>query len=203
MTAAKKKSGLTKAKMVRSLVIVVAVAVVFGFIAKLAMDALNRKMGIDPDSTATVVDSTADIDDYEVPEMPSYEPVQTTETVSSVWTPGWETTPCSLYINSEGSPVIDSLPAAPDNSGRATELQLLMELWAENAGFVSTDIDRVWGFTSRDTCFIDFPVSPDWDGVAETIEGRFISYTRMFPFVAGELVSGYEDGISLRGIPVN
>ncbi len=78
-----------------------------------------------------------------------------------------------------------------------------MELWAEHAGYMQTDIERVWSFSRNDTCYIDLPSSPDWAAVAMTIEGRFVSYTRLFPFVNGDPAGENDDGIPLRGIPFN
>ena len=62
------------------------------------------------------------------------------------------------------------------------------------------ELERIWIFASGDTCFVDLPRSADWQGIVRTIESRFVSYTILFPFVAGEIVEGMEDGISVRGI---
>lgn len=204
MAAVKKKSdGPSSARIIRSLVIVIAVSVVFGLIAKGTMDILNQKMGIDPDSASAVTDTSQTAETYDVVEMPEYEPVESYESTSSVWVPDWKPTACSIFLSAGADAIPDSLPEAPTPSERPTELQLLMELWALHADYSTSDIERIWAFSRGDTCFIDLPLAPDWDGVALTIEDRFISYTTMFPFVAGEMVSGEEDGISLRGISSN
>jgi len=199
----KKNDGPSSTRIIRSLIIVIAVSVILGLVAKGAMDALNRKMGIDPEASSTVADTTGEEEVFEVVEMPQYDPVESLESGSSIWVPDWKPSPCSIFLSGGADAIADSLPEAPGPSDRATELQLLIELWAVHADYSTSDIERVWAFSSGDTCFIDLPYSPDWEGIAETIESRFISYSRMFPYVAGEMVSGTEDGISLRGIPSN
>lgn len=195
-------SHLSRARMVRSLIIVAAIAVFFGLFSKIAMEFVNRKMGLEPGESISEQPLPPEQDPMEIPEMPVLDPVETMETGLSVWAPDWEVTPCSVFV--AGSEAIqDSLPEAPESSERATELQLLMELWAEHAGYMQTDIDRVWSFSRNDTCYIDLPSAPDWASVAMTIEGRFVSYTRLFPFVNGDPAGENDDGIPLRGIPFN
>jgi len=195
--------GPTPARITRSLIIVFIIAIVFGIVSKVGMETLNRKMGIEGTSTGSQPDSAAASLNATMPETTEYIPAEAVETASSVWVPDWKQTPCSLFVSEGSSPELDSLPQASDPGERATELQLLVELWASHAGFSQLDIESVWAFSSGDTCFIDLPSSAWWPGVVGTIEGRFISYTLMFPFVAGEIVEGYENGIPLRGIPSN
>ncbi len=198
-----KENSPSSSRMIRSLVIIVAIALLFGFIARIGMDILNRKMGLDDSGVVQTQDTIEEIDEYDVPEVPEYEPVEMTESGSAVWNPDWKATPCSLFVSGQGEVIVDSLPQAPGPSDRPTELQLLMELWADRSGYSQTELDRVWAFTSGDTCFIDLPVSPDWMSVQRTIEARFISYTILFPYVAGEAVNEYSGGIQLRGIPAS
>lgn len=187
--------------MVRSLITVILIAALFGLVSRLGMEVLNRKMGLDQPSIPASEELPNDIEEYTVPDMPDYQPAEMTETGSAVWNPDWKATACSLYTSGDSEAVLDTLPEAPGPLDRPTELQLLMELWASTSGYSQTDIERVWAFSSGDTCFIDLPSTPDWTGVVKTIEARFISYTVLFPFIAGEAVSGYEEGITLRGIP--
>jgi hypothetical protein len=197
----KKSSGPVQSRIIRSFTVVVVLAVLMGVAAKLAMGVLNRKMGLDAGSSAETADTALTEENMEAVVMPEFDPEKAGETGLSVWAPGWKTTPCSLFVTSGSEPLLDSLPQSPGPESRATELQLLVELWADHSGFEPIEIERIWAFTSGDTCFIDLPRSGDWQGVVRTIQARFISYTVMFPFVAGEIVEGFEDGIPVRGIP--
>ena len=196
----KKPSGPTSSKVIRSLAIVVGIALLSGVSAKIAMATLNRKMGIDPDGAVASVDTT-EIQEYlEETAMPQFDPAEIAESASSIWIPDWKATLCSIYVTAESDALMDSLPAATEAADRNTELQLLIELWAGHVGFEPMELERIWIFASGDTCFVDLPRSADWQGIVRTIESRFVSYTILFPFVAGEIVEGMEDGISVRGI---
>jgi len=197
----RKSKGSGSSRVVRSLVIVVVLAVFMGVTAKLAMGVLNRKMGLESEETTEPADTVLTEQNTEAVAMPEFDPDMAVETGISVWAPDWKSTPCSLFVTSESDAVLDSLPQSPGPESRNTELQLLVELWADYSGFEPMEIERVWAFASGDTCFIDLPRQADWQGVVNTIEGRFISFAVMFPFVAGELVEGYEDGIPVQGIP--
>ena len=196
----KKSTGPASSKIVRSLVIVVALAVLMGVFAKLAMDTLNKKLGIDTDRVAVSPDTALTEENQEAVAMPEFDPVEALETGSSVWAPGWKVTPCSLFVSAESDALPDSLPESPGPAARDTEFQLLVEMWAGHSGYSPVELERVWAFSSGDTCFVDLPRSGDWQGLVRTIEGRFISYTVMFPFVAGEIVEGFEEGITVRGL---
>lgn len=200
---AAKKNQASSARVVRSLIIIVAVALLFGFFARIGMEILNRKMGLDSSTIDQPQSIPEETEEYDLPEMPEYEPVEMTETGSSVWNPDWKATPCSLFVSGQTEALLDSLPRALEPADRPTELQLLMELWADRSGYSQPELDHVWAFASGDTCFIDLPVNPDWSAVKRTIESRFISFTVLFPFVAGEAVSEYSSGMALRGIPTS
>lgn len=199
--AGKKSTGPAPSRVIRSFAIVVVLAILMGVSAGIIMDSVNRKMGFDSDENVLPSDSFAM---EEVPEsitMPEFDPVQVIATGSSVWAPDWKTTPCSIFLTSESEAILDSLPESPGPASRNTELQLLMEIWADHSGFSDIELERVWVFASGDSVFVDLPRSGDWQGVVRTIEGRFISYTVLFPFVAGEILEGFEDGISVLGVP--
>lgn len=196
----KKSSGPTSSRVIRSIAIVVVLAFLAGVSAKIAMTTLNRKMGIDPGGATASVDTTEILENPEETVMPQFDPVQMTEAASSIWIPDWKATPCSIFLTSESDALMDSLPAATDAADRNTELQLLIELWAGHSGFQPMELERIWIFASGDTCFVDLPRSANWQGIIRTIESRFVSYTVLFPFVAGEIVEGMEDGIPVRGI---
>lgn len=187
--------------MVRSFIIIAVMAVLMGVSAKMAMDSLNKKMGLEPDENLQSADTLLIEENLEAVTMPEFDPVQAAETGSSVWAPDWKITPCSLFVTAESDAILDSLPESPGPASRNTELQLLIELWADYSGFEPLEIERVWVFASGDTCFVDLPGSCDWQGIVRTIESRFISYTVLFPFIAGEILEGFEEGIPVRGMP--
>lgn len=203
--ARKNDNRVSRPRMIRSLVTVVLAAVLMGLSAGVMMKALNSKMGVEPGEVARAMelDTLFEFHEYSVPEMPGLETEGMGESAASVWVPDWKVTPCSLFISSDGTFLLDSLPEARDSHDRATELQLLMELWAGHYGFTSGEVERVWAFARNDSCFIDLPSQADWGAVVLTVESRFISFTMLFPFVAGELVSGYDSGIPVRGIAGN
>lgn len=172
-----------------------------GFFAKMAMDMVNKKMGLEYDEEPQLSDTTLTEENMAAVIMPDFDPVPAMEIGSSVWAPDWKTTPCSLYVTAESDAILDSLQESPDPASRNTELQLLIELWADHSGFEPVEIERIWVFASGDTCFVDLPRSGDWQGIVRTIESRFISYTVLYPFVAGEILEGFEEGIPVRGVP--
>ena len=61
-------------------------------------------------------------------------------------------------------------------------------------------IDHVYVFTKFDTIYVDLPSEADLSGLKLTIESRFICFTRLFPLVAGNVLSSYPEGIPLRGV---
>lgn len=202
MVAKKKKSaGSSSSRLVRSLIIIVVVAVLIGVSAKVTMESLNRKMGLETNEVSQPVDTVVTEESQEVAVMPDFDPASAIGTGSAIWAPDWKSTPCSLYISEESEAIFDSLQQSPQPDSRNTELQLLVELWAGYSGFEQMEIERVWVFASGDTCFIDLPRSADWQGVRKTIESRFISYSILFPFVAGEILEGFEEGIPVAGVP--
>lgn len=199
----KKSTGVNPSRVVRSLIIVAAAAILLGVSAKMSMNSLNRKMGLESDAELDSADTVITEANMEVMAVSEFDPNLLMETGSSIWAPGWKSTPCSIFIAGESDALLDSLPESPDPVSKATELQLLVELWADYSGFEAIEIERVWVFSSGDTCFVDLPRSADWQSIVRTIESRFISYTVMFPFVAGEIIEGFEGGIPVRGVPTS
>ena len=197
----KKSTGSGSPRLVRSLIIIAVAAVLMGVTAKVTMETLNRKMGLETNEVSQPADTVVTEESQEIAVMPDFDPASAIGTGSAVWAPDWKITPCSLYISEESEAIFDSLQQSPQPDSRNTELQLLVELWAGYSGFEQTEIERVWVFASGDTCFIDLPRSADWQGIRKTIEKRFISYSVLFPFVAGEILEGYEEGIPVAGVP--
>lgn len=201
MVARKKKiEKIAISKIVRSLLIVAVAAILMGLFAKIMMNSLNKKMGIEPVNVASDSVSLSSGNTYETVSMPEFDPTTAVEASSSVLVPEWKLSLCSLFITVDSSVIYDSLPRSPEYSFQGTELQLLIELWADHAEFDQSEIERIWIFSSGDTCFVDLPRSADWEAIAETIKGRFASYSLLIPFVAGEIVEGMEDGIPVTNL---
>lgn len=196
----KRPAGPTRSRIIRSFIIIAVIAFLTGVSAKMAMDGLNKKMGLGSRDAAESSNAGSAETNSEPVMMPEFDPSQTIETGLQAWTPDWKTTPCSLFVTADSDALLDSLSRAPDQASRNTELQLLVELWAGHSGFEPMEIERVWVFASGDTCFVDLPRSADWHGIIRTIESRFISYTLLIPFVAGEIIEGFEEGIPVRGV---
>ncbi|NOQ22500.1 MAG: hypothetical protein GQ565_07610 [Candidatus Aegiribacteria sp.] len=112
----------------------------------------------------------------------------------------WEVTPCSIYVSESSSPVIDSLPTAPEIEYKPLEALFLVKRWAAETGVEVEFIDQVYVFAKLDTIYVDLPSERDFLGLKLTIENRFICFTRLFPLVAGNLLSSYPEGIPLRGV---
>ncbi|MCK5034652.1 MAG: hypothetical protein KAS73_02085 [Candidatus Sabulitectum sp.] len=197
----KKNAGLEPSRIVRSFVIVVVVAVLMGVSAKMVMNSLNKKMGLETEEIVSTSDTLVNEENMEAVVMPEFTSTPVLETGSSAWAPDWKTTPCSIFVSENSDAILDSLQESPGMGSRNTELQLLVEMWADYSGFEPVEIERIWVFASGDTCFVDLPRSGDWQGIVRTIEGRFISYTVLFPFVAGEILEGFEEGLPVRGVP--
>jgi len=196
----KKNEKVTSTRIIRSLIIVAAAAILMGLFAKVIMNSLNQKMGIESVDSSSDSVSAAYQDTYESVSMPEFDPATAVEASSSVWVPEWKLSVCSLFLSDDSSVIYDSLPQAPDDSLQRTELQLLVELWADYADFDQNEIESIWVFSSGDTCFVDLPRSADWQAIAETIKARFVSYSLLIPFVAGEIVEGMEDGIPVTNL---
>ncbi|MCK5064355.1 MAG: hypothetical protein KAQ97_03680 [Candidatus Fermentibacteraceae bacterium] len=112
----------------------------------------------------------------------------------------WQLSPCSIYVTESSDVIVDSLPTAPNLAYKPLEAQFLIRKWAEQSGMESDIIDHVYVFTKFDTIYVDLPSEADLSGLKLTIESRFICFTRLFPLVAGNVLSSYPEGIPLRGV---
>jgi len=113
----------------------------------------------------------------------------------------WEVMPCSLYTSGTSEAVLDSLPMAPSSEDKPFEALMLVKRWAEEYGIQDDYIDKVYVFNNYDTIYVDLPSVCDIDGLSRTLESRFICFTRLYPLVAGNIMSAYPDGVPLRGVP--
>lgn len=170
------------------------------FAISLGMKTVNESIGIEESSDETA----SDVELYTSPEelYTSENRVTLPEIVDLPEGPEalWEITVCSIFVSESSLPIIDSLPTAPDVVDKPLEALFLVERWAIEAGIEDELIDQVYVFTKFDTIYVDIPSEKDFMGLKLTIENRFICFTRLFPLVAGNLLSSYPEGISLRGI---
>ena len=179
---------------IAGIIILIYIAISFG------MKTVNKSLGIE----GTTDETSEDIEIYTPTESlyVSDEGVTLPEIEDLPEGPeaSWEVVPCSIYVSESSQPVIDSLPTAPAIRDKPLEALFLVKRWAAEAGIEDEYIDQVYVFTKLDTIFVDLPSERDFLGLKLTIESRFICFTRLFPIVAGNLLSSYPEGIPLRGI---
>ena len=179
--------------------VIAGIVVLIYFVISFGMKTVNKSFGI------TVGEETSDeVELYSPPESlyTSSERITLPEIEDLPEGPeaSWEVTPCSIYVSESSQPVIDSLPTAPEIENKPLEAIFLVKRWAAEAGIEDEFIDQVYIFTKLDTIYVDLPSERDFLGLKLTIESRFICFTRLFPIVAGNLLSSYPEGIPLRGI---
>jgi hypothetical protein len=179
--------------------VIAGIVVLIYFVISFGMKTVNKSFGI------TVGEETSDeVELYSPPESlyTSSERITLPEIEDLPEGPeaSWEVTPCSIYVSESSQPVIDSLPTAPEIENKPLEALFLVKRWAAEAGIEDEFIDQVYIFTKLDTIYVDLPSERDFLGLKLTIESRFICFTRLFPIVAGNLLSSYPEGIPLRGI---
>jgi hypothetical protein len=113
----------------------------------------------------------------------------------------WEVSPCSIYVDGGSRPVVDMMPESPGPEGKPLEALLVVKRWAAESGLGEEYLDDVYVFTRLDTIYVDLPSPLDVEGLELTVESRFICFTRLFPLVAGNLLSSWPEGLPLRGVP--
>lgn len=111
----------------------------------------------------------------------------------------WEVSEVSIYVDATADPILDYLPIAPTSDEVSYEVLLLAKMWAEYNGVLEVDIDKVYVFNNQDTLYIDLPEpGMKYDALCRTVSTRFTFFTRLYPLVSGNVVSGYEDGIQIE-----
>jgi len=185
--------------LVRLGIIAVIIAVCY-LVIMVGMNMFNRSLGLDSDEDGVEEDSggPAAPQDFYTPDdrlaLPEVEELPEGPEAS------WAMTPCSIWVSASADPVVDSMPEAPGIPQKPLEALFLARRWAFEAGIGEEDLDMVYVFTRLDTIYVDLPEERQLEGLKRTIESRFICFTRLFPLVAGNLMSSYPEGISLRGI---
>ncbi len=180
--------------------VIVGIVILIYFAISFGMKTVNKSMGIEesPDETASNVELYTSPEELYTSEnritLPEIEDLPEGPEAS------WEIMSCSIYVSESSQPIIDSLPIAPEIVDKPLEALFLVERWASEAGIEDEFIDQVYVFTKLDTIYVDIPSEKDFLGLKLTIENRFICFTRLFPLVAGNLLSSYPEGIPLRGI---
>ena len=184
----------------RSLILIGIILVACVGVVLLGMNAVNSKLGLDEMSgqeemvsgDLTVADSLWVPDLTAVPEVD--------ELLVEGPEAGWPVTPCSIYVSGDSEAFHDSLPEARTTEGIPYETLLVVKRWAALSEMPESDLDRIYVFNHLDSLYVDLPAALDIFGLRKTIEGRFICYTRLYPLVGGNIISGYEDGISMAGV---
>ncbi len=188
------------------LAVVLGIVLVFGLLVAMGMRMVNRAFGVEEsgeqsDGTGAGADSASPSvqdslwvpagatvlpDPEELPEGPEQ---------------AWEQTPCTLFTAEGGETVVDSLPLAPSPEHKSLEALFLIRRWGEAGGLDEEEVGRIFVFNRMDTLYVDLPEQMDLEALRSTVESRFICFTRLYPLVGGNLLSGYPDGIPLRGVP--
>jgi hypothetical protein len=180
--------------------VIAGIIILIYFAISSGMKTVNKSMGIEESSDVTASDvelytSTEELyiseDRVTLPEI---------EELPEGPEASWEIVPCSIFVSESSQPIIDSLPTAPEITDKPLEALFLVKRWAIEAGIEDESIDQVYVFTKLDTIYVDIPSEMDFIGLKLTIENRFICFTRLFPLVAGNLLSSYPEGIPLRGL---
>lgn len=195
---------VSSAEMIRSVLIVLGIAIVMGLLSSVAMRMMNRKLNISdvpPDETAPQAEgAAAGQDTLRIVEFtPGEYDLSLQE--AAPWDARWPVSPCSVYVTAGSSPVIDTIPTADSPDLIPLETQFLIESWGRASGLSETELERLWAFNSFDTLYVDMPRSLDIDGLKKTIESRFVCYTLLVPIVNGVLSEGSGAGIPLAGVP--
>jgi hypothetical protein len=186
--------------MLKGILIELGVIVVLTVVMFVGLRIANSRMGL---SNAEVEEEAlgGDLPSSDSLLVPETVEVTRTETVVDVPEASWPVTPCSLFVSGTSNAVLDILPEASATVDIPIEVLLLSKKWGTLAGLEETELDRVYSFQRGDTVFVDLPRTLDPEGLARTIEGRFVCFTRLVPLVSGTTMDGFSDGLPLRGVP--
>jgi len=205
-TSSARSEKVSSPVMIRSVLVVLGIALLMGLLSSVAMRMINRKMNI---SDVTLEESALDTenpgegqgqDSLRIVEFtPGEYDLSLQE--AAPWDPRWPVSPCSVYVTAGSAPVVDTIPSAETTDLIPLETQFLIESWGRASGLDETELERLWAFNSYDTLYVDLPRPLDLDGLKTTIESRFVCYTLLIPVVNGVLSEGSGTGIPLSGVP--
>lgn len=192
--------------MIRSVLIVLGIALLMGLLSSVAMRMINRKMNISEapvDESALQAQARNEAQGQDSLRIVEFTPGEYDLSLQDVapWDARWPVSPCSVYVTAGSAPVVDTIPSAESPEMIPVETQFLVESWGRASGLGETEMERLWAFNSYDTLYIDMPRSLDLDGLKRTIESRFVCYTLLVPIVNGVLSEGSGAGIPLAGVP--
>lgn len=195
----KLESGDLRGILIR-LGVIAGIIVLAYFVISFGMKTVNKSMGIEESSDETASDVELYTSTEELYTSENRITLPEIEDLPEGPEASWEITACSIFVLESSQPIIDSLPIAPNVMDKPLEALFLVERWASEAGIEDEFMNQVYVFTKFDTIYVDIPYEKDFLGLKQTIENRFICFTRLFPLVAGNLLSSYPEGIPLRGI---
>lgn len=198
------KPGFSRDPLVRGIILELCAIAVLSLILLIGLRLANSRMGLseaEADQEALEGDIPTS-DSLVVPDLGGIDSARS-QTVAEGPEASWPVTPCSLFVSGTSDAVSAELPEASDQEYIALETMLLVEAWAGLAGLEETQLDRIYTFRRSDTLYVDLPRSFDPEGLARTVEGRFVNYTRLVPLVSGATMDGFQDGLPLRGVSSN
>lgn len=185
--------------LVRSILIELGVILALALLFSAGMKIANRRLGAESDPTEDLPPDTLPVSGFvSVQDIATSRPEQQTRGEGPE--SAWDVTPCSLFVSASSQAVMTELPEAPSVGDIPLETLLVVRRWAALCGTDEADLEKVYSFNRKDTLYVDLPRVLDFEGLRRTVEGRFVCYTRMFVLAAGMPVSGYPDGIPLRGV---
>lgn len=192
--------------MIRSVLIVLGIALLMGLLSSAVMRMVNRKMNISDvpvDEAALQAEDPNEGQGQDSLRIVEFTPGEYDLSLQDVapWDSRWPVSPCSVYVTATSAPVVDTIPSADSPDLIPVETQFLVESWGRASGLSETELERLWAFNNYDTLYIDMPRSLDLDGLKRTIESRFVCYTLLVPIVNGVLSEGSGAGIPLAGVP--
>ncbi len=187
-----------QAGLVRPILVELGVILLLALLFSVGMKIANRRLGAENPVEDLQADTVQVSGGASVPDIATSRPERQLNGEGPE--SAWDTTPCSLFVSASSQAVMTELPEAPSTRDIPLETLLVTRSWAALCGTGEADIEKVYTFNRMDTLYVDLHGTLDFEGLKRTIEGRFVCYTRMFVLVAGMPVSGYPDGIPLRGV---
>lgn len=195
---------ISSTEMIRSVLIVLGIALLMGLLSSLAMRMINKKLNISDvpadDSSPQTAEPAQGQDTLRIVEFTPGDYDLSLQDAAP-WDARWPVSACSVYVTAGSSPVVDTIPSADSPDLIPIETQFLVESWGRASGLSESELERLWAFNSFDTLYVDMPRALDLEGLKKTIESRFVCYTLLVPIVNGVLSEGSGEGIPLAGVP--
>lgn len=195
------RPAIARDPLVRGILIELGIVALLALILLAGLKIMNKRLGLS-EELADQEALSGDLPEVDSLLVPTTEGVDTTRTETVAESPEsfWTSTPCSLFVSATSDAVAIQLPEAPTTADIPLETMILVKAWADLAGLDESQADRLFTFIRNDTIYVDVPREFDPEGLARTVEGRFVNYTRLFPLVSGATMDGYQDGLPVRGV---